>query len=153
MGLILFLVLCLLVGVIGGVITASSVDTWYQTLNKPDFNPPDWLFAPVWTTLYVMMAIAAWRVWRRVGSSAEQKALLVFSLQLVLNLLWSYLFFGLQRIDLALIGIVILLAVIVLNSLMFWRIDRVAGMLFAPYVLWVCYATLLNTSLLIMNAG
>ena len=111
-GLIVLLLLCLLVGGIGGAITATSVDSWYQTLQKPAFNPPDWLFAPVWTSLYLMMAVAAWRVWRRVGLSAGWKALTVFFLQLGLNLLWSYLFFGMSRIDLALIEIIILLTVI-----------------------------------------
>ena len=150
-GLVIFLVLCLLVGGIGGSITASSVDTWYKTLQKPVFNPPDWLFAPVWTTLYVMMAVAGWRVWKRVGLSAGRRAFLVYALQLFLNLAWSYLFFGLQRIDLALIEIIVLLTVVIINTLMFWRIDRLAGMLYVPYVLWIFYAKLLNFSLLMLN--
>lgn len=152
-GLIGFLLLCLLVGGIGGAITATSVDSWYQTLQKPAFNPPDWLFAPVWTSLYVMMAVAAWRVWRRVGFSAGWKALTVFFLQLGLNLLWSYLFFGMSRIDLALIEIIILLTVILINGLLFWRIDRLAGLLFVPYVLWVIFASFLNFSLLMLNTA
>ncbi len=150
--LIVFVVICLLVGAMGGVITASSVDTWYQTLQKPVFNPPDWLFAPVWSTLYLMMAVAGWRVWKRVGLTAGRRAFLVYGLQLVLNLVWSYLFFGIQRIDLALIEIVILLTVIIINMVMFWRIDRLAGILFIPYVLWVFFAQLLNFSLLMLNA-
>ncbi len=150
-GLIVFLVLCLLVGGIGGAITSSSVDTWYQTLQKPVFNPPDWLFAPVWTSLYIMMAIAAWRVWRRVGLRTGWMAFSVFFLQLGLNLVWSFLFFGLNRIDLALLEIIILLTVIIMNALLFWRIERLAGLLFVPYVIWVFYASLLNFSLLMMN--
>ena len=151
--LILFLTLCLLVGGIGGAITSSSVDTWYQTLNKPAFNPPDWLFAPVWTSLYIMMAIAAWRVWRRIGLKTGWMAFTVFFTQLGLNLVWSFLFFGLNRIDLALLEIIILLTVIIFNAILFWRIERLAGLLFAPYVAWVFYASLLNFSLLMMNAG
>lgn len=151
LGFVVFLVLCLAVSGVGGIITAASVGTWYQAIEKPPFNPPDWVFAPVWTTLYVMMAIAGWRVWRRAGFEARWKALAVFATQLALNLIWSFLFFGLQRIDLALVEIVILLLVIIVNAAMFWRIDRLAGVLFAPYVLWVAYATVLNASLWLLN--
>jgi benzodiazapine receptor len=150
-GLIVFLVICLAVSALGGLITATSVGSWYQALERPSFNPPDWVFAPVWTILYVMMAIAGWRVWRRTSFENIGKALVVFAVQLGLNLLWSFLFFGLQRIDLALIEIVILLFVIIFNTIMFWRVDRWAGMLFVPYVLWVGFATVLNTSLWWLN--
>jgi tryptophan-rich sensory protein len=97
------------------------------------------------------MAVAAWRVWRAAGFDTRGKALVVFAVQLGLNLLWSFLFFGLQRIDLALIEILILLVVIIVNTAMFWRIDRLAGMLFVPYVLWVGFATMLNASLWWLN--
>ncbi|MDJ0805850.1 MAG: TspO/MBR family protein [Gammaproteobacteria bacterium] len=150
-GLFIFLALCLLVGVIGGFITSSSVETWYQTLNKPSFNPPDWLFAPVWSSLYIMMAIAAWRVWLRIGLADGWLVFVLFFLQLILNLAWSYLFFGLHRIDLALLEIIILLTLIIINAVVFWRIDRLAGMLFMPYIVWVFYANILNFSLLMMN--
>ena len=146
-----FLILCLAVSGLGGLATSSSVGTWYQTLQKPSFNPPDWIFAPVWTTLYVLMAIAASRVWRRAGFSAGQNALLVFACQLGLNLAWSYLFFGLQRIDLALIEILALLIAIAINAVLFWRIDRLAGILLLPYLLWVAYATALNSALWLLN--
>lgn len=147
----MFLAVCLGVSGIGGAITATSVGDWYQSLQKPPFNPPDWVFAPVWTTLYVLMAVAGWRVWRGAQPEAGRKALLVFALQLGLNLAWSFLFFGLQRIDLALVEVVILLLAIVANTILFWRIDRLAGALFVPYVLWVAYATLLNASLWRLN--
>jgi tryptophan-rich sensory protein len=143
--------LCLAVSGIGGAITATSVDTWYQALEKPPFNPPDWVFAPVWTVLYILMGIAAWRVWRRRSVEATGRALAVFALQLGLNLAWSSLFFGLQRIDLALIEIVILLVAIITNTIMFWRIDRPSGVLFVPYAAWVTYATILNASLWRLN--
>jgi tryptophan-rich sensory protein len=150
-GLIVVLVICLGVSALGGLITATNVGSWYQGLERPPFNPPDWLFAPVWTVLYISMAVAAWRVWRAAGFDTRGKALVVFAVQLGLNLLWSFLFFGLQRIDLALIEILILLVVIIVNTAMFWRIDRLAGMLFVPYVLWVGFATMLNASLWWLN--
>jgi tryptophan-rich sensory protein len=151
LGLFAFILLCLAVSGIGGAITATSVDTWYQALQKPPFNPPDWVFAPVWTALYILMGIAAWRVWRLRSFEATGKALAVFAVQLGLNLAWSFLFFGLQRIDLALVEIVILLCAIITNTIMFWRIDRLAGLLFVPYAAWVTYATVLNASLWLLN--
>lgn len=146
-----FLVLCLVVSGIGATITATTVRTWYPTLHKPPFNPPDWVFAPVWTTLYVLMAIAGWRVWRRARLEVTRKALIVFVVQLALNLAWSFIFFGLQQISLALVEIVILLLAIIANTILFWRIDRWAGALFVPYVLWVAFATVLNASLWLLN--
>ena len=151
LGLLAFVVLCLAVSGVGGAITATSVGTWYQELQKPPFNPPDWVFAPVWTTIFVLMAIAGWRVWRSTGSDLRRRALAAFALQLGLNLAWSLLFFGLGRIDLALIEVIGLLIAIVVTAALFWRIDRLAGALFVPYALWVAYATLLNASLWLLN--
>ena len=146
-----FVLVCLAVSVLGGAITATSVGGWYQQLDKPSFNPPDWLFAPVWTTLYLFMALAAWRVWRRAGWRAGRQALAVFALQLILNLLWSGLFFGLQSIGLALFEILFLLGAVLSAAILFWRIDRVAGLLFVPYAAWVAFATLLNAALWKLN--
>ena len=101
-GLAAFLALSFVVSGIGGAITASSVGTWYQTLIKPPFNPPDWLFAPVWTTLFVLMAVAGWRVWRKVGFSGASLAFAAYGFQLALNLTWSGVFFGLQLVGWAL---------------------------------------------------
>jgi benzodiazapine receptor len=151
LGLVAFLVLCLAVSGIGAAVTATSVGTWYQALHKPAFNPPDWIFAPVWTTLYILMAIAGWRVWRQAGFEIGRKALTVFVVQLALNLAWSFIFFGQQRIGLALIEIVILLLAIIATTVLFWRIDRWAGVLFLPYVVWVAFATVLNGSLWRLN--
>ena len=151
LGLIVFIIMCLAVSSVGGAITATSVDTWYQALEKPPFNPPDWVFAPVWTALYILMGVAAWRIWRLRSSKAHHIALSVFGLQLCLNLAWSFLFFGLQHINLALVEIVILLIVIIINMIMFWRLERLAGLLFVPYVAWVSYATILNASLSLLN--
>jgi benzodiazapine receptor len=152
LGLFAFIILCLAVSGGGGAITATSVDTWYQALEKPPFNPPDWLFAPVWTALYGLMGIAAWRIWRLRSFEATRTAFAVFGVQLCLNLAWSFLFFGLQRIDLALLEIVILLIAIITNTIVFWRIERLAGLLFVPYAFWVTYATILNASLWLLNA-
>lgn len=151
LALVVFLALCFAVSAIGGAITATSVDAWYQTLRKPSFNPPDWVFAPVWTALYIAMAVAGWRVWRRPRAEPRQAALTLFGVQLALNLAWSFLFFGYQRIGLALIDIALLLLAIVATAVVFWRIDRPAGALFVPYALWVAYAAVLNAALWRLN--
>lgn len=151
LGLVGFLAACFAVSAIGGVVTATSVGSWYQELEKPAFNPPDWVFAPVWTTLYILMAIAGWRVWRCAHSAARTTALIVFAGQLSLNLAWSILFFGLQSIGGALLEIILLLAAIVVTIALFWRIDRPAAVLLLPYLLWVSYAALLNGSLWLLN--
>ncbi len=150
-GLGAFLALCLGVGALGGFATAQSVGTWYQGLAKPPFNPPDWVFAPVWTTLYVLIAVAGWRVWRARGLAGARVAMAVYAAQLALNLAWSWLFFGGRMIGAAMAEIVALLAAIVTNALLFWRIDRVAGWLLAPYAAWVAFACLLNFALWRLN--
>ena len=150
-GLAGFLLLCFAVSALGGAITATSVSTWYQTLEKSVLSPPDWVFAPVWTTLYLFMAIAGWRIWSQTASRARSQALAVFGLQLTLNLLWSFLFFGLQQIGWSLAEIVILLLAIIVTTVQFWRLDRLAGILFVPYAVWVSYATVLTTTLWLLN--
>lgn len=147
--LLVFLAVCFAVAGIGGAVTATSVDTWYPTLAKPAFTPPDAVFGPVWTVLYAMMALAAWLVWRRVGW--QDWALYLFFAQLALNLLWSILFFGMQLVGLALVDIVVLVVLIALTTIVFWRIDRRAGLLFVPYLLWVVYAGALNGAIWRMN--
>lgn len=151
LGLAGFLAACFAVSGIGGFVTATSVGSWYQALEKPAFNPPDWVFAPVWTALYILMAIAGWRVWLCARSAARTTALIVFAGQLSLNLAWSILFFGLQSIGGALLEIVLLLSAIVVTTALFWRIDRPAAALLLPYALWVLYAALLNVSLWLLN--
>ena len=145
------LALCLAVSALGAVATASSVNSWYPLLVKPVFNPPNWVFAPVWSALYFMMAIAAWRVWRARGLPRARKALLLFCVQLALNLGWSLLFFGMRNIGAALVEIVILLLAIIATTVAFRRHDRIAGMLMLPYAAWVAYATLLNAALWHLN--
>jgi len=139
-----FVLLCLAVGYAGGQVTAPAVANWYPTLAKPSFNPPDWVFAPVWTALYVLMGVAAWRVWRTSPQPGRRRALGLFLLQLALNLGWSLVFFGLQAVGVALIEIVVLLALILVTMIAFWRLDRFAGLLLLPYAVWVGFATSLN---------
>ena len=139
------LVLCLGLGSAAGFLTAQSLPTWFPTLVKPSFNPPSWLFAPVWTTLYIMMAVAAWLVWLRKGS------LVLFYAQLALNFAWSLLFFGLHSPALALIDIVAMWVAILLTLLSFWKVDRRAGWLLVPYLAWVSFAGMLNASIWWLN--
>jgi tryptophan-rich sensory protein len=150
-GFVAFLGLCLAASAVGGAATASSVGTWYQTLAKPWFNPPDWVFAPVWTALFFMLAVAGWRVWRRDGLRGGGAALTLFALQLVLNMSWSIVFFGLRSIGAALAEILVLLLAILATTVVFWQRDRVAGMLFIPYAGWVGFATVLNAALWRLN--
>lgn len=126
---------------------------WYAALEKPFFNPPNWIFGPVWTFLYTAMAVAAWLVWRQLARHAVGLALGLYAAQLALNALWSWLFFGLHWMGLALVDILLLNAAIFATMLCFWRIHRVAGALFAPYLAWVSFAALLNFSLWWLNPG
>ena len=151
MALVVFIALCIAVAAIGGAVTATSVDTWYAALEKPSFNPPNWLFGPVWTALYLMMAFAAWRVWRARGFAGARAALGLWALQLTLNLCWSFLFFGARMIGAALAEIVVLLLAILATLALFWRIDRAAGWLMVPYAAWVGFATLLTAALWRLN--
>lgn len=146
-----FVVLCLAVAAAGGAVTATSVETWYAGLAKPAFNPPNWVFAPVWTVLYLMMAFAGWRVWRRRRARDVRLALGAWALQLALNLGWSFVFFGARLIGAALAEIALLLAAVLATAVLFWRIERVAGALFFPYAAWVAFATALNAALWRLN--
>ncbi len=139
-------------GAIGGLATASSVTTWYAGLNKPAFNPPNAIFAPVWTTLYVLMAVAAWRVWRREPAGARRRtAVTLYAGQLLLNLFWSLIFFGLRQPGLALTEVGLLLAAVIATAIAFWRIDRAAGAMMIPYAAWVSFASLLNFEIWRLN--
>lgn len=142
---------CFAVSGLGGLITAQSVGTWYQDLAKPAFNPPDWIFAPVWTTLFLLMAVAAWRVWRSVGLRDGRTALFTFGVQLALNLGWSATFFGLRMPGAALIVVLLLLAAIVITQRLFWSADRSAGLLLVPLLAWVGFATVLNAAIWRLN--
>ena len=148
---VLFVGLCLGVGGLGGAVTAESVTTWYTTLNKPSFNPPNWIFGPVWTALYILMGIAAWRVWRAADRDTARGPLAVFALQLAVNLGWSVAFFGLRNPGLAVIVILALDLLVLATALMFRRIDRLAAWLLVPYLAWISFATVLNTTIWRIN--
>lgn len=145
--LVLFLVLVVGGGALIGV--GNTPGEWYQALDKPPFNPPNWLFGPVWTILYVLIAIAGWRIWtgRHTGG-----AMTAWWVQLGLNFLWSPIFFTLQRPGLALVVILALLVAILVFIRIAWDRDRVAAWLFVPYAAWVAFATLLNASIWWLNA-
>ena len=147
--LLAFLLLTLAVGAVAGIATAKGVNGWYATLEKPSFNPPNGVFAPVWTTLYVLMAIAAWRVWRLRGIASV--ALILFFVQLALNFAWSFIFFTAHDIRVALMEIAVLWLAIVLTTIAFFRADRIAGWLMVPYIAWVSFASLLNYSVYQLN--
>ncbi len=124
---------------------------WYRALIKPALTPPDFIFAPVWTLLYILMALAAWLVWRRGGFKSNRLALSLYGAQLVLNALWSWIFFGQHQIGFALIDILILLVFIILTAMKFRTINRHAAILIVPYILWVTFATYLNFELWRLN--
>jgi benzodiazapine receptor len=143
-----FLVACFLAALVGGRATVASVGSWYPTLVKPAWGPPSWLFGPVWTLLYAMMAVAAWLVWRHAGWNA---ALLLFGVQLLLNVAWSFCFFAWRSPLAGLVDIVALWFAILATVLCFLRIDRVAGWLMIPYLAWVTFATALNFAIWRLN--
>jgi benzodiazapine receptor len=144
---------CLAAGAIGSLATAGAVPTWYATLRLPAWRPPNWVFAPVWTTLYVMMGVAAWLVWRAGGWHAHRLALGLFVAQLVLNLSWSLIFFGLHRIGWACVEIVALWVAIAATLAAFWPIRPLAGILLLPYLAWVTFAAVLNLAIWRLNRG
>lgn len=146
------IVICQLTGIISSFFTVDPITTWYAFLNKPPFNPPNWIFAPVWTTLYLLMGISAFLIWQKgLTKKKVKQALFYFLVQLLLNFLWSILFFGLQSPLLGLIDIIILLVFIVVTTMKFYNISKPAAYLLIPYLLWVSFATILNLSILILN--
>ena len=146
------LILCIVAAVVGGIVTAASVQTWYQTIQKPSWNPPDGLFGPVWTILYLLMAVALWRVWRLGwGESGVRLAVTLFVLQLGLNVLWSFVFFGLRQPGWAFLEIVVLWGFILATLISFYRLERLAGVLLVPYLAWVTFATVLNGAVWRLN--
>ena len=150
--IILCVFACLLVGLIGSLSTASAIPTWYQTLVKPAFNPPNWLFGPAWTLLYILMGISAALVWDKMGEKKEVPAgLIIFSVQLLLNCFWSIIFFGYHSPFYAFIEIIFLWLVIWATILYFWRISKTAAILLTPYICWVSFAMILNFSIYRLN--
>jgi tryptophan-rich sensory protein len=151
LALVISIGLSLSVGFVGGLATASSVDSWYQSLDKPSWTPPDMLFGPVWTVLYILMGIAAWLVWKRAGDRMIHRPLAFYALQLLLNACWSFIFFGLRNPGAALIEIFFLWAAIVITITLFARVDRKAAWLLAPYLAWVSFAVALNFAIWRLN--
>jgi benzodiazapine receptor len=149
LGLVISLALCFGAGWFGSRFEPGN---WYAQLAKPSWNPPNWLFAPVWSTLYAMMAVAAWLVWRRDGLRKSAIPLTVFVIQLVLNAAWTWLFFGLHRPALAFAEIVLLWMAILATVVLFWRRHGLAGALMVPYLAWVTFAACLNFALWRLNA-
>jgi benzodiazapine receptor len=146
LSLLLFIVLVLGGGLLIGYATLPGA--WYAALAKPPFNPPNWIFGPAWSLLYVLIAIAGWRTWRHDPTGISMK---VWGIQLVLNFLWSPTFFGARMIGPALVVIVALLVTIIVFIIRSWNSDRVSAWLFMPYAAWVAFATLLNASLFWLN--
>ncbi|MFX0556454.1 TspO/MBR family protein [Maribacter sp. CXY002] len=144
--------ICLIIGYLSSIVTQSSVNDWYTTLNKPSFNPPNWLFAPVWSVLYVLMGISSGWVWAKGFHHKWVKtALYHFGFQLLLNALWSIVFFGLKNPFLAFLVIITLVIMLVLTIKWFKVVSKLAAALLVPYLLWVCFATLLNYKIWVLN--
>ena len=144
-----FILLTLAVGAAGSVFSEPAIRGWYAALVHPLLTPPDWVFAPVWTTLYLVMALAAWRVWRVTGTRSPE--MLAYGLQLALNVGWALVFFGLHRIGWAFSESVILDLAILATTLLFFRRDRLAGLIFLPYLGWALFASVLTHDLGLLN--
>lgn len=150
--LVVSIIACQLAGLIGSVFTTPAIPTWYAALQKPAFTPPNWLFAPAWLTLYLLMAIAAFIIWRKGLAQKEVKlALLIFAIQLILNALWSVAFFGLKSPLAGVIVIALLWVAILFTILRFFRLSAAAGALLLPYILWVSFAAALNIAIWQLN--
>jgi translocator protein len=149
--LIISILIPLAAGFLGSIFTTSSVGSWYLTINKASFNPPGWIFAPVWTALYIMMGISFYFLWKSGQSAVRTKSIYLYFAQLLLNVLWSLLFFGLKNPLAAFIDILLLLATILYSVFLFYKISRISSYLFIPYLLWVSFASVLNLSIVILN--
>lgn len=138
-------------GLLSGLMTYPEIPGWYASLNKPDWNPPNTVFGPVWTTLYILMGIAAALVWHK-GSRSARAALYLFGVQFLLNLLWSYIFFNQHQLTIAFAEIIALWIMILVNIIMFYRIHKTAGLLLLPYLAWVSFAAVLNYTIMQLNS-
>lgn len=149
--LLIFVFICLGSAALGGFLTSFSVKTWYKTIRKPSWNPPDKVFAPVWTILFLMMAVAGWMVWQRLPQDGSYDPIILFGVQLILNIGWSALFFTLRRPDLALMEIILLWFMILWTTISFWSVYWIGGAIFVPYLLWVSFAIILNFTIWQLN--
>jgi len=150
--LIISFAIPLLAGFIGSIFTASTVSTWYTALIKPGFNPPNWVFGPVWTLLYILMGFSLFLVWKQgLKKKYVKEGLIIFGIQIFLNVLWSIFFFGLQNPLLAFIEIIILWTAVLFMITYFYRVNKTAAYAQIPYILWVGFAALLNLSIVLLN--
>ena len=151
--LIISLIICQLAGFVGSLFTTPSIPTWYASLEKPSFNPPNWVFSPVWISLFVLMGISLFLVWQKtLHYPGVSSALFWFGIQLFLNMLWSVLFFGLKSPFFAFVGIIFLWVAIFLTLIKSFKVSRLAGVLLVPYICWVSFAAVLNFSIWNLNA-
>ena len=151
LGLILAIVICQLAGGVGSLFTYDKIDNWYQGIEKSTLNPPNWIFGPVWITLFTLMGISLWLVWQKRDNKYFKLGLVFFVMQLVLNSLWSILFFGYALVGLALFEMIVLWVLILLSAIWFYKINKAAGLLFIPYLLWVGFASYLTYAVLVLN--
>ena len=151
MSLLFWLVLCVGAGALVGLTSSSGDTEWYRALNKPSWNPPSWIFAPAWTTLYALIAIAVWRIWRRGGWVTHTPALRLFLVQLVFNFGWSFVFFRFQQTEFALVEIGVLWVLAALTVRAFARVDTLAAWLLVPYLAWLTFASALNAAIVVLN--
>lgn len=150
--LIAAVALTVVFGAVGGLVTAPEIPVWYAGLTKPSFNPPSWLFAPVWTTLYVLMGISLFLIWKQPVSKERNKAILFFISQFILNMAWSFIFFGMHETGWALVEMIILWLAILLTIFSFTKFSRIAAWLLVPYIVWVSFAMILNVAIWRLNS-
>ncbi len=150
-GIVIAILVCFSAAGLGGMATTAGLKDWYPALEKPAWNPPDWIFGPVWTVLYLMMAISVWMIWRQVGFERGKKPLLIFAVQLVLNTFWSLLFFGMRQPGWAFAEIILLWLAIGLTIALFAKHSKPAAILMMPYWMWVSFAAVLNYTIWSMN--
>ena len=152
MKILLSILLAQCAGFLGAIFTTTKIGSWYMTLMKPSWNPPGWIFGPVWTTLYTLMGIASYLVWKTPDGPIRTQALVLYGVQLALNALWSFAFFGMESPKLGLVVIVPLLILIILTTFRFFVLSKTAGWLMVPYILWVSFATFLNFTIFRLNS-
>jgi len=144
-------IVCVILGFLSGILSGSGNTEWYQNLNMPSFQPPSWIFGPMWTLLYILMGIAAARVWQKSDRGLQSSAIRLFVIQMVLNLAWSPIFFGMKEPLIALVVIVVMWLLILLTIISFSKVDKLASYLLVPYISWVSFATILNASVVYLN--
>lgn len=149
--LLISIVLPLSIGAIAGIFTAQAIPEWYATLNQPSFNPPNWVFGPVWTILYIIMGISFFLIWKLEAGKQRNQAIAIFFVQLLLNFGWSFFFFYFQMIGVALVEIIVLWSAIVFMLVRFYKLKPLAAYLNIPYLLWVTFAAVLNAAYFFLN--